>query len=272
MPGYAEAVALPTLSLASKMRAWHANVPTAKICGRARVRPACVSPQSSSVVLSVVVTDASVTQALALNLSFEDPVRRRSAEEQGCEARRLIKLCRIDCVYHFPAPFRMTLFTATGELAGHVQFDVLTRYINAVCVRATHRRKGVGSLLLHAAMEYIAHMQLAGGKAVNLYVSRDNAHEQPFLVDFYKHHGFEGDADGGKMHLRDQTDRPRDTAVPPRVADTPVKPAHTTPRTANAKQSPLPQLLPALGGLGGAPNIKPAAAARRNSSRKNSLL
>ena len=87
IPGYSEAHALPKLNIKQhgKTRSWHANVPTAQLRTKQR--------------------------AIGFGLSFDDPIKgTRDAEAQGDLARDLLKKCSIDCVYHYPAPFRLVLF------------------------------------------------------------------------------------------------------------------------------------------------------------------
>ncbi|KAJ1449808.1 hypothetical protein M885DRAFT_534368 [Pelagophyceae sp. CCMP2097] len=174
IPGYAEAHALPNLSLNEngKVRSWHANVSPPPL----RLRNC---------------------------LAFEDPLRRKP-EAAGEDVRKLLKACGIDCCYHFPAPFRLAVFSVPdGALAGVCFFDVLTRYVNAVAVSETFRRHGVASALLRAALEIITDAQPHGDhKPASLYVTEKNAADHPFLVEFYRRRGFDTEQhrDWGLMH------------------------------------------------------------------------
>jgi GNAT superfamily N-acetyltransferase len=225
IPGYAEQHALPKLNIKQhgKVRSWHANVPLAQI----RLR----------------------NRAKAFGLTFEDPLRAtRDAEAQGTIARDLLKKCAIDCVYHYPAPFRLVLFDAgprpetgtaarpepegdvparrLGDVVATIQYDVLKRYINAVAVSERWRRRGISRFLIGAAMAHIKDMAPHGAeKPVSLYVTAKNSLEQPFLVAFYEDLGFVGDGGFGEMKQRPSGGGPR-----PEARDADASPKRSPPR------------------------------------------
>lgn len=202
IPGYAESRSVPTLNIkqSGTTRAWHGNVPLSQVRLRRRAK--------------------------LYGLSFEDPIVGRSNEAQGEGARHLLKVCGIDCVYHYPAPFRLVLFDlsdgALGACAGTVQYDVLRRYVNAVAVAPAWRRKGVSRFLLAAAMDHISDCQPHGAeKPISLYVTLDDAVAQPFLVAFYESLGFRGTGGFGLMHVAEE-DGDESGGAPARPATCPA--------------------------------------------------